>query len=437
VGQEFSLKILSPAVLLGETIMDNGRDKTHVVTKELKLAYIIGAYPLLTTTFIDREINLLRKWGVNLRVVSIRRPRQLSPEQKALQQDVTYLLPVSKLSFIGGHLRFALLRPLVYFGTLFYLLTRPHPHIKSRFMTFLHFAEGGYAAHILHRYPCDQIHVHFVDRAATVGLVVSRLLNVPYSVTAHANDIYVNPILLPEKLSESKFIATCTGYNKAHLSCLREGEFNYKLRCIYHGLDVHTYQPESFTPQGTPILLAVGQLKEKKGFAYLLKACRMLKDRGYEFECQIVGEGPLRETLEAQLRQLSLEDTVSLCGALPHQEVIDKYKRATIFVLPCVVADDGGRDGIPNVILEAMAMQLPVVSTRHSGIPEVVEDGVNGLLVPPADEVALSEALATLLDDPNSRQQFGQKGRQTIIELFSIEKNVKRLLAEFGAHLPP
>ncbi|MCI0422313.1 MAG: glycosyltransferase, partial [Acidobacteria bacterium] len=239
------------------------------------------------------------------------------------------------------------------------------------------------------------------------------------------------PVLLPEKLSGAKFVATCTGYNEAHLSRLGEGNFDRRLKRIYHGLDVERYRPGPCAPPGKPVLMAVGQLKEKKGFAYLIEACRLLKDRGYDLECQIVGEGPLREGLQAQIRRLSLEGMVILRGALPHPEVIDTYKRSTIFVLPCVIGANGDQDGIPNVILEAMAMQLPVVSTRHSGIPEVVEDGVNGLLVPPADEVALAEALADLLDDPDSRQQFGHKGRQKVIEHFDVEQNVKRLLAEF------
>ncbi len=398
---------------------------------DLKLAYIIGTYPSLTTTFIDREITFLRHWGVNLRVVSIRRfSERLSPDQKALQREVAYLLPVSKGAFLRAHVSFAVRRPQAYWSALLYLLTRPHPNLETRLKTLLHFGEGVYAAHVLRPYAPNHLHAHFVDRAATVALVAGRLLSTPYSVTAHANDIYVNPVLLPEKLSEAKFVATCTGYNREHLARVGNGNLSPKINCIYHGLDVSHYQPDS-KPWDTPLLLSVGQLKEKKGLAYLIKACRILKDRGYNLECQIVGEGPLRPALEAQIRQLSLEDAVTLCGALPHPEVIEKYRQATLFVLPCVVSANGDRDGIPNVILEAMAMQVAVVSTRHSGIPEVVEDGVNGLLVPPADEVALAEALAQLLDDPERRCQLGQRGRQTVIEKFSVEQNVKRLLAEF------
>jgi glycosyltransferase involved in cell wall biosynthesis len=411
--------------------MSNHKDKIN----NLKLAYITGAYPKLTTTFIDREITLLRQWGVNLQVISIRRSAsQLSPEQEELRQSVSYVLPISWLSFIAGHLRFALLDPVVYWSTLFYLLTRPHPSIKSHLDTFLHFGEGVYVAHLLRPYSCTQIHAHFIHRVATVALIASRLLRIPYSVTAHAGDIYVNPVLLPEKLSEAKFIVTCTNYNKEHLSYLGEGLFSHKLSCIYHGLEVSRYSPGPFSLQNKGLILAVGQLREKKGFSFLLKACRTLIDQGYDLECHIVGEGPLRQTLEAQIRQLSLENTVMLCGALPHQEVINKYRQAAIFVQPSILSLDGDRDGIPNVILEAMAMELPVVSTRHSGIPEVVQDGINGLLVPPADDIALAQALARLLDSPAERRRLGQRGRQTVIENFDLEQNVKQLLEKFTAH---
>ncbi|MCB0190932.1 MAG: glycosyltransferase [Anaerolineae bacterium] len=416
-------------------MMENGFvGKSNVMKENLNLIYIIGTYPKLTTTFIDREISLLRKWGVNLHILSIKHPdTRLSPEQDSLLEDIIYMLPPSWLSLIGAHFRFVSLHPLAYWRTLFYLLTRSHPSVYSRFKTFLHFGQGVYAAHLLRHQPCDQIHAHFIDRAATVALVAGRLMNVPYSVTAHASDIYVNPILLPEKLSEAKFVATCTGFNEHHLAQQGEGLFNHKVNCIYHGLEISKYQPAVPPPPEKKLILGVGQLREKKGFSYLLKACQRLVAQGYEFKCHIAGEGPLRRTLEAQICELSLNDTVTLCGALSHSDVIEKYRQATVFVLPAVLGADGDRDGIPNVILEAMAMQLPVVSTQHSGIPEVVEDGLNGLLVPPADDKALADALARLLDSPDERRQMGLKGRQTVNRKFDLERNVKRLFAEFMA----
>ncbi|MHC4159522.1 MAG: glycosyltransferase, partial [Planctomycetota bacterium] len=291
-------------------MMNNCTNKTD----KLRLLYIIGRYPNLTTTFIDREITLLRQWGVSLHIVSIRRPfGTLSADQEGLKDGVIYLLPVSLIFFIVGHLRLLLLHPVRYFGTLFYLLTRPHPAMVTRMKTLFHFGEAVYAAHNLRHQVYHHIHAHFVDRATIVALIVSRLLNVPYSTTAHANDIYVSPVLLSEKMAEAKFVVTCTNYNKNYLSNNCGADLSDKLHCIYHGLNLEKYKPQPRSARQKPVLLSVGQLREKKGFGYLLEACRILKERGYDFDCQIVGEGPLRNALGAQIQQLSLKDTVTLC----------------------------------------------------------------------------------------------------------------------------
>ncbi len=402
---------------------------------KLKLAYIVGTYPCLTTTFIDREIVGLRRRGAEVEVVAVRRPDGLlSQEQLRLRGETRYLLPARWGTFVMANVSFLVRRPWAYLQTLLYLVTRPRLSFQARLLTSCHFAMGVYVAHLLRKRQVHQIHAHFIDRAATLALVASRLLDIPYSVTAHANDIFVGPILLAEKLRGAEFIATCTGFNEQYLARLGTNSFAHKLRRIYHGLDLSTYDPAMKKMPQRPRLIAVGQLKEKKGFVYLIKACQLLKSQGYQFDCDIVGAGPQRQELEELIRELGLQDTVTLYGALPHSEVIEKYKRATIFVLPCIVGADGARDGIPNVVLEALAMQIPVVSTEHSGIPEVVRNGINGLLVPPQDATALATAVAGLLDDPQLRQDLGEQGRQTVVEKFDIDNNVSELMSEFAAH---
>lgn len=401
---------------------------------ELRLAYIIGTYPRLTTTFIDREISALRRRGVSLHIVSIRRPDDavLSADQVALQQGVTYLLPVGRRALLTAHLLYLLGSPGVYLRTLAYLVGRPHPSLKARLKTALHFGEGVYAAYLLRNEGRNHLHAHFLDRAATVALVTSRLLRIPYSVTAHANDIYVDPVLVTEKLAEAWFSVTCTAYNREHLARYGQERFGHKLYCIYHGLDASRYQRDQDAHgNDSLVILSVGQLKERKGFHYLLDACRLLRDWGYDFHCRIVGEGPFGPALQQRIRDLGLEGWVSLCGALPHEAVIGEYRRAGIFALPAVLGSDGQRDGIPNVILEAMASELPVVATAHSGIPEVIADGQNGILAPPEDVPALARALAALLDDPALRRRLGLQARQTVMEEFDVETNAERLLEAF------
>lgn len=402
--------------------------------KTPSIIYIIGTYPGLTTTFIDREVMALRSMGVRLQILSIRQPwTKLSAEQEALRKDVTYLLPVKWLPLIISHLSYALTKPKRFFSTLVYLLTRPHPSLRARLMTLIHFVEGVYAAYMLRHTPGQHLHAHFIDRAATVALVASRLLGIPYSVTAHASDIYVSPVLLKEKLANAKFASTCTAYNRSYLSQFGKDLFNHKLLCIYHGLELERYVNEQRTRRGRSVILSVGQLQERKGLGYLVEACGILRDRGIQFECRIIGEGPLRPILQEQIHQLGLEDSVLLVGALPHEEVIIQYQEATVFALPAILGKDGDRDGIPNVILEALSMGLPVVSTAHSGIPEVIEEGVDGLLVPPEDAQALSSALERLISDPEMRNAFGKAGRQIVADRFNPEKNARRLLEAFVA----
>lgn len=401
----------------------------------LRLVYVIGTYPSMSITFIDREIKILREWGVNLQILAVRRPvagMPLSADQEALKEGVIYLLPVRWLSLVFSHFYFGFSRPLRYFKTLFYLLTRPHPRGKARylnfrFMTFLHFAEAVYGAYLLLGKEFQELHGHFVERAATIALVISRLLDKPYSLSIHAGpDIFVNPIMLREKIMEARHVACCTAYNKAHVESIVGQDLSYKISCIHHGLDLTRYQPNPIASNESSRILSVAQLFERKGLVHLIEACRLLKDRGYDFTCHILGDGPQRFELENLLRKLSLENVVILHGSVPHEEVIENYRQATMSVLPCVKANDGDMDGFPNVLAEAMAMQVPVISTNVSAVPELIKDGVNGLLVPPADNHALSAAMGKLLNDPALRVKLGQNGRQSVLDSFDAHCNIRR-----------
>jgi glycosyltransferase involved in cell wall biosynthesis len=397
-------------------------------TRKKKIAYVLGSFPMLTTTFIDREILEAKRIQTNLVMLAIRpgAVTQIRPEVKRLAEETIYLLPVPWLKFLLANLHFGITRFCTYFATLLYLLTRPHKTIVSRGKTIAHFGEGVWAAALLKPEHIDHIHAHFADRAAVVALVASRLLRVPYSLTAHANDIYASPVLLSEKVAHAKFVTTCTGYNKAFL----ERATGRPIELVYHGLDL-TRIESGVSPSlngQSPLILSVGQLKGKKGFAYLIKACQLLKNRGYDFRGEIIGEGPNRKNLETLIADLKLQDTVTLRGALSNAEVMARYSQATLFVLPCVVAKDGDRDGIPNVLLEAMINRVPVISTELSGIPELVENNVTGLLVNSGDSESLANAIVRLLNDVELRQKLGQMGYQRVVERFDIKKNINRLI---------
>jgi glycosyltransferase involved in cell wall biosynthesis len=399
-----------------------------------RLTYLHGRYPVLTETFIDREIRWLLAKGVDLEIVSIRRPSDdLSPAQRELSQRVRYLLPASAprvmLAVAWGLLR----HPSTFLWTLAWLLSRHHGS-ASRFRTGLHFATGVYAAWRLRHRRGIHIHAHFVDRAATVALVASRLLDTTYSVTAHAREIYVGPVLLKERIGEAAFAVTCTEYNARYLRSTIGERAARRLTRLYHGIDLSVPRgSESESARDPQLILSVAQLWERKGLRFLVEACARLRDRGTEFRCEIIGDGPQRDELQDLVASLDLRDRVVLTGALPFPEVVARYGQASVFVLPCIVTEEGDRDGIPNVILEAMASGVPVVSTPVSGIPEVVRNRETGVSVPERDVAAIADAVQELLRDRAWAEGIAARARQLVRSEFDVERNVDRLLEQFSA----
>ena len=296
-----------------------------------------------------------------------------------------------------------------------------------RAKTVVHFAEGVYAAHLVRLRRPRAVHAHFVDRAATLAMVMSRLLDVPYTVSIHAGaDVFVNPVLLAEKIRHADHVVTCTRYNKTYIESLVGGRISRKIASVPHGLDLRRYEPAPRTEPDLPTVLAVGQLTERKGFALLIAACAALTQRGHRFTCRIVGRGPQAEDLRRMIAESNLDQVVSLCGAMPHERVLDEYRRATMFVLPCIRTSTGDVDGIPNVLAEAMALEVPVISSDLPAIRELVSPRVNGLLVPSGDVDALVAAMLDLLTDPDLRLRLGRHGRETIVRTFDVEANVQR-----------
>ena len=401
----------------------------------LRLTYLHGRYPVLTETFIDREILRLLASGVDLRIVSIRRPsNELSATQRELSERVEYLLPASRVGVVTAILWALIRHPITFLGTLAWLLSRRHPP-GTVTRTALHFATGVYAAWRLRDRRGVHIHAHFVDRAATVALVASRLLGTTYSVTAHAQEIYVNPVLLKERIGEAAFAVTCTEYNLRHLRAELGPRATRRLSRLYHGMDLtgDRGSGDGGGERDRGFIVSVAQLWERKGLRYLVEACGLLRDRGTDVRCEIVGDGPQREELRSIIDRLNLTDHVVLTGPQPFPEVVQRYRRASVFVLPCIVTDEGDRDGIPNVILEAMASHLPVISTPVSGIPEVVRDGETGLTVPERDPAAIADAVERLIADPALAGEIAGRASALVRADFDMARNIDHLLEQFRA----
>jgi glycosyltransferase involved in cell wall biosynthesis len=393
--------------------------------------FVVGTYPLLTTTFIDREIVSLRDLGVQVGVLAARRPdptMALSAEQRELAQRVTYLLPARVTTVLASHATFLLRHPVRYCSLFARLMTARHPHVRARVKTVLHFGEGVVAAYLVRKRRPRELYAHFADRAATIALVASRVLGVPYSMSVHAGaDIFVEPILLAEKLHGARCVVTCTAHNKARLADHVGSDIARVVQVFPHGVDVAKYRTTVSRIEDPPIVLSVGQLQPRKGLTHLVQACAALRDRGAAFRCRIVGTGPQHDELRRLIAALGLENVVELVGAASHECVIEHYREASIFVLTAIQAPDGDTDGFPNVIAEAMAAGLPVVSTALPAIQEFVVDGETGLLVAPASTTEIAAALVRLLDEPNLRAELGARARRSVAESFDVQINVGRL----------
>lgn len=270
------------------------------------------------------------------------------------------------------------------------------------------------------------VHAHFASDPAEIARAAAQLNGTGYSVSAHAKDIYLSdPAMLHETLRQARFVVTCTSFNAQYLRKIAPAVPVAKL---YHGIDCERLCPRAQTLRADlPLILSVGRLRTKKGFDTLIQACALLRDRNHDFICEIIGYGPEQNALEAKVQKLRLADRIRLTGKMIHEDVLARMRAASVFALPCRVDADGDRDGIPNVVLEAMAMGVPVVSTPVSGVPEVISDGVNGWLVPPDDPVALADRLATLISGTISSSDITEAARIAVVKRFGEGRDIQML----------
>ena len=406
------------------------------LSNQRTIAYIVKAWPRLSETFILNEIISLERRGVPIQIFSVREPDN-GPSHKKVTQvraKVTYLaLRPHWKQAVAANLRLLWRQPGRYLQVLFQAIT----HRVSQFQRYgppWHFFEAAYLVDILSRGPADHLHSHFASTPTRVALFAHRLSGIPYTFTAHAKDIFAGDLeAFRVKLEGARAVVTCTQYNRDFLSKQYGPLCDGKLHCIYHGLDISQFKFSLFKRDeaGEPVILSVARLIEKKGLEDLIIAADILRRRGRTFKVEIIGTGPLRNPLKAHAQRLGLADRVSLVGAQAHDAVCLAYQRASVFVLPCVVAANGDRDGIPNVLLEAMASGVPVVSTPVSGIPELVASGANGILVPPHDARSLADAIEELLASRELSERLARAARTKLESSFSLEASADELLAIF------
>lgn len=408
-----------------------------------RIAYVIWHFPVLSQSFVQREVEALRQAGLSLEVVADA-PGELDvldDKARSLVKGTHYLFPLDR-RVLRKHVKYFLMRKNLQFINLFlFVVFHRYDRYKTIREDCVLFLRSVYLAGVLKDKKINHIHSPWADRHAFRSLITSRLLGIPYSVHARAHDIQERAgYALLEKLRNAEFVITNSRYNEAHLRGFLGRKVCKNIHIIYDGLDLVRFEParEGHKSSGRINILSVGRLIEPKGFLYLLKACHIVRSKGFSFQCNIIG-GPEIPSytdyfvmMKILHRKLALEDCVFFMGALPFDRVLEEYKRADIFVLPCVTAEDGSKDITPNVLMEAMAMELPVISTNQTAIPEIVDHGVNGILVPPKDENVLAEAIIELIQNYGTRSRLTANARKKVEERFEINKNVLQHIALFG-----
>lgn len=398
-----------------------------------KVAYLLKTFPRLSETFILNEILGLEKLGMQIDIFSLRKPASepLHADVGKVKSSVTYI-PSLSWKFWPGALGLLVISHLVLFftETRRYLAAAEFYFRKKGTSRLEDFLQAAHLARVLRCSKATHLHAHFANTPTMVAEVVHALTGIPFSFTAHAKDIYLTPRAeLARRIESAVCVLTCTQHNQRYLAGLAPKEANVHL--AYHGVDVErfrTVQRPASTASGTaPLILSVGRFCQKKGFEYLIRACRTLVDLGHHFRCQIVGYGELQSELEKMILDFGLQRHVLLPGRMTQDQLAMLYQQASMFVLPCLVTDQGDRDGIPNVLIEAMASGVPVISTDVSGISELVQHARNGLLVEQRNAVALAEAMELLLLQSDFCRRLAQNGRETVLRSFTLEASVQHV----------
>jgi glycosyltransferase involved in cell wall biosynthesis len=389
------------------------------------LGLLVKVFPKLSETFILEEVLGLEKMGVSLRLYTLAQPSDaLTHDAVARVIAPRVQVPASprghEFGFAARHLSLLVQSPLRYLRALGRAAGRGRQGL-------LDFARAGWLAGQLRADGVRHLHTHFISTPADIAELVSQMSDIAFSISAHAKDIYLSDAAdLRRKLGAARFTVTCTDFN---CRTLREIAPGARVQRMYHGIDQGVFHPRVRQATGlAPLILSVGRLRAKKGLDTLIDACRLLRGRGLLFRCEIVGYGEELRRLQALIDSYELTQCITLTGKLVRDEVIERYARAAVFVQPSRIAADGDRDGIPNVLLEAMAVSLPVVASRVSGIPELVRHRHNGLLVEADDPAALADAIGELIADKALATMLGNHGRASVVENFNNPSNLRLVL---------
>ncbi|ANK80358.1 MAG: colanic acid biosynthesis glycosyltransferase WcaL [Rhizobiales bacterium NRL2] len=393
-----------------------------------RTAFILKGYPRLSETFIAQEIRALERRGLAIDIWSLRHPtdQAVHPVHDEIKAPVAYLPEYLRDEPERVRRAIAACRGLPAYGQVLKLWERDF----ARDPTTNRVRRLGQAFVMAAELPPDVawLHAHFLHTPASVARYAALLRGLPWSVSAHAKDIWTSPEWEKrEKLADCAWAVTCTAVNADHLAALAPAG---RVELVYHGLDLDRFPPPSAPAKAAPpVILSVGRAVPKKGYGDLLEALARVRA---PFRFVHIGGGGEIGKLKARAAELGLADRVEWRGPQPQSAVLAACREASLFALASRVTEDGDRDGLPNVIVEAQSQQLPVVATAVSAIPELIRDGENGRLAAEGDVAGLAAAIEELLADPGRAERMGRRGEEIVRRDFDLDRCIGRLAQRFG-----
>jgi colanic acid/amylovoran biosynthesis glycosyltransferase len=399
---------------------------------EVRLAFLTSQYPAASHTFIRREVEALRELGWSIDTFSVRRPgadEAVSRADKAEADGTFYLLKQSVGAFLAADAATLFSRPGRYLMTLRLALDHRAPGARGLFLGLAHFAEAVLLARELKRRRTTHLHNHFANSAATVGLLASRLLGIRWSFTMHgiSETDYPAGLMLGRKIEAAEFVACVSWFGRAQGMRLVSADQWHKMHVIRCGLPFDRIPPKGPAEGNRRTIICVGRLSPEKGQAGLLQSFEILRPRHPELRLRLVGDGPERASLEALAKELGLLDAVTFTGRLPEEDTLAEIAGSDLLVLPSFM------EGLPIVLMEAMAAGVPVIASRVAGIPELVEDDKTGLLFTPSNWDELASRIDCLLGDEALRTRLAEQAKEKIASEFDTRTSAERLARLFSA----
>jgi glycosyltransferase involved in cell wall biosynthesis len=402
-------------------------------TQAIRLAYILAKFPKITEAFILNEIMELRKRGISVDIFPLFKTTEkvVHPEVKKLTSCIHYS-PYLSGAIIHANFHFLFSSPIKYIQSFFEIAIHTFGSWNFFFVAIACFPKTVGFAYKIQQLNITHIHAHFANHPTVSALIIHRLTGIPFSFTAHGSDIHRNQRMLDRKIDASQLAVMVSEYNKQFICDRFKRDFGERMQVIHCGVDTAIVTKKNHTNNNTNNhtvqILCIAALRNVKGHKYLIEACHSLKKEGVKFRLHLVGGGPLEEEIKTKIKDLSLENEIVMHGPLSRPRVISLLESVDIVALTSIMDSKGRREGIPVSLMEAMAFSLPVVSSKLSGIPELVCSGETGILATPGNSKEIFDALYKLCNNPDLRNKMGKAGKEKVLKEFNLIPNIDRLI---------